>query len=464
MKLILCFSLFILIISQAFAQLTEPDLDLLNSAYTGKTNEVVKALLNKANIDATTEEGVTALIYAAQRGYLDIVKILVFNGADIHHSTKNGTNALLAASMFDHPEIVSYLLQCGANINAVDNNRISSLHFASAYGYDSLAALLIRKGANLEAVDSEGNTPLIVACYTGNNEIAKMLVQSGANINYTDIAGYSPLLVSIQQKHVDLSSYLLENKADPNQISNSGASAIYLAVLSSDKEMISLLSKFNALQKPAEISPDPFILAFLNEDYSIIRQLRHTGFKNTNKFLVSGYIFSLNCIFNKDHIMLGLKTGIKENVSRLTVFADFQQRLFRRRILMETSLGTNYQYWESRSFAGAGLSREFHLSSNPDEKSLIFTRTAIYYTFGNLRGTYRNAETSWIVAAGTGIRIPLNNFTTFDCYIDYYFFCPSDLFPLHFTFGLSSFYPSGKLSNIYQTDKFKKKINWLSSN
>jgi len=50
-----------------------------------------------------------AVQYAAQRGYLDIVKYLVSVGADVH---ARGDWALFWAEQYGHTEIVEYLKSC----------------------------------------------------------------------------------------------------------------------------------------------------------------------------------------------------------------------------------------------------------------------------------------------------------------------------------------------------------------
>jgi ankyrin repeat protein len=70
------------------------------------------------NLEGGNLPQTTALVAAAFRGYLQIVKLLVDHGAHVEsESTKMGT-ALLAAAFQGQVEVMSYLLQSGANVSA----------------------------------------------------------------------------------------------------------------------------------------------------------------------------------------------------------------------------------------------------------------------------------------------------------------------------------------------------------
>lgn len=74
--------------------------------------EIAQYLLDKgANINAKTRNGWTALMYASDYGYLDMVKFLVKNGADINAITDEGYTALNVAL---DKEVENFLIEAGA--------------------------------------------------------------------------------------------------------------------------------------------------------------------------------------------------------------------------------------------------------------------------------------------------------------------------------------------------------------
>ncbi|SBT77070.1 acyl-CoA-binding protein, putative [Plasmodium ovale] len=69
-------------------------------------------LINKKNTD-----GLTALHYACDRGYLEIVKFLVNQGADINVEDSYGDTAIHIAAYSEKSDIINYLTSIGADLN-----------------------------------------------------------------------------------------------------------------------------------------------------------------------------------------------------------------------------------------------------------------------------------------------------------------------------------------------------------
>ena len=64
--------------------------------------------------------GMTAMIYAAREGDLEIGRLLVAAGADTKAAAGNGTSALVVAIENAHYEMAKFLLEQGADPNAAD--------------------------------------------------------------------------------------------------------------------------------------------------------------------------------------------------------------------------------------------------------------------------------------------------------------------------------------------------------
>ena len=60
----------------------------------------------------------TSLMWAAQDGYLAMVRFLVSEGADIHVRDENGWTALMKATVGGHLDVVRFLVDRGADVNA----------------------------------------------------------------------------------------------------------------------------------------------------------------------------------------------------------------------------------------------------------------------------------------------------------------------------------------------------------
>lgn len=77
--------------------------------------QIVERLLNAKNleIDATDQQGMTALHMAISRGYENICRYLIDNGASINISTKQGHTCLHLAATAVNVKIVSLIFQTG---------------------------------------------------------------------------------------------------------------------------------------------------------------------------------------------------------------------------------------------------------------------------------------------------------------------------------------------------------------
>ena len=142
------------------------------------SNATVDALLAaKANVNAKSAVGDTAIMAAALNGHLDLVKKLRTRGAEINGA---GWTPLIYAATGGHDAIVEYLLAEGANVNAVSPNGTSALMMAVREGKVSTVTLLLAKGADVNQKNQQGGTALAWAARGNEQGMAAQLRRAGA--------------------------------------------------------------------------------------------------------------------------------------------------------------------------------------------------------------------------------------------------------------------------------------------
>ena len=89
--------------------------ELWAAARAGEAARVTAALDKGVDVNARTRYGATALTFAADRGHVELVKLLIARGADINlQDTFYKMRALDMAMMNNHPDVVTLLLQRGS--------------------------------------------------------------------------------------------------------------------------------------------------------------------------------------------------------------------------------------------------------------------------------------------------------------------------------------------------------------
>ena len=117
---------------------------------------IIKELLSRLSIRAQKDlintpakHGVTPLMYAAQNGYLEVVKEFLDRGADIDARDKNGDTALFYAVRNRRLDIVKELLNRGAYINASNFSGATALTVAADFGTVEVVKELLINNARI---------------------------------------------------------------------------------------------------------------------------------------------------------------------------------------------------------------------------------------------------------------------------------------------------------------------------
>ncbi|XP_019623885.1 PREDICTED: ankyrin repeat domain-containing protein 29-like [Branchiostoma belcheri] len=206
--------------------------------------------------------GTCALFFAAQGGFLDIVKLLLDKGAPVEHPPDGGT-PLFVACQCNHLAVVRELLGRGANIHATMADGATPLFIAAQNGHCKLLRFLLSKGANENQIRKDRATPLWIASQMGHADIVKELLDAGAQVDAAREDGATPLFKAAHKGHVEVVRSLVNHGAT-FELLNNGESALHAAALFGHlkvvKDLVAAGANVNLKNKegqtPAELARD----------------------------------------------------------------------------------------------------------------------------------------------------------------------------------------------------------------
>ncbi len=134
--------------------------------------EIVEWLL-AAGVDPNSEDGrgVSALIWAADLGYPQIVELLIEYDARVD-SRESGVSPLMIAAMEGHEQIVQMLIEAGASVNLQNQDGMTALMSAAFNGHENIVKLLLENGADPHLEMSSGIRAHQLASDRGYDELA----------------------------------------------------------------------------------------------------------------------------------------------------------------------------------------------------------------------------------------------------------------------------------------------------
>lgn len=107
---------------------------------------VVKKYFN----ESTQMDKANAIVLAAERGNLEIVKFLIERGVKIESKDVDGATALYGAALNGRTSVVQYLVEKGADVNAANNDGYVPLAMAAKNNHLDIVKYLIEKGASID--------------------------------------------------------------------------------------------------------------------------------------------------------------------------------------------------------------------------------------------------------------------------------------------------------------------------
>ncbi|CAJ1449445.1 unnamed protein product [Effrenium voratum] len=219
---------------------------LLQAAGNGDIGIVLKCLERPLDPDACDDEGFTALHWAVDGSYMEIVCCLLEAGADTNRASKD--------------------------------EHFTPLHGAVINGSQEAASCLLEAGADTEQMTVSGETPMLLASFLGNQHAIQCLLEARADTQRTDLRGCTPLHIAANRGYLECVQSLLEAGADKDTTDHKGRVPLHGAAESGCPKTVHCLLEARADKDAVDVrlrSPLHFAAIFGHHD--VTRRLLDSG-------------------------------------------------------------------------------------------------------------------------------------------------------------------------------------------
>src|SRR5262245_5445113 len=210
--------------------------NLIDAVKAGDAQAVRAMLKQRANVNATEADGMTALHWAVRANDTDTVQLLLRAGANARAGNRYGITPLSLAATNGNAAMIEALIKAGADAKAATPDGETVLMTASRTGNPDAVKALIAHGADVNAREKwQDQTALMFAASENNAAAVKVLVQAGADMNLHSKVwnfpeyryetngmavfqfprgGWTALMYAARQNALDAAAMLADLKAD----------------------------------------------------------------------------------------------------------------------------------------------------------------------------------------------------------------------------------------------------------
>ena len=221
----------------------------------GKKDLLLFLLENGGDVNKVYKNGWTALMMAAQRNDLEMVKLLLEKKADINMKNDEGKKASFYASSKEMKKLLSVdynsyifgglglIILLGVFLLIVkkikSRKNIPTLDIKNKKIINIIK--LIKKNKNLNKKDEFGQNALFYVLEEEHKHLLKTLVEKGVDLNTVNNEGNTPLLNALKNKNENIALELIKLGADLNVSNNHEENALSLSILGNYRTVVELL-------------------------------------------------------------------------------------------------------------------------------------------------------------------------------------------------------------------------------
>jgi ankyrin repeat protein len=277
----LAFCILLLLSSVTFTLSAGADARLADAAMRADRNTVRSLLQQKADVNATQADGMTALHWAVHQDDIETAQMLIRAGAKPDVATRYGVTPLYFACENGSASMIDLLLRAGVDPNSANPGGETALMTASRSGSVESVKVLLDRGASVNAKEfMRGQTALMWAVLENHPDVVKLLIARGATINaQTNVEIPDGTSGKPEVKSGDIGAHgpgMYRGRAVP---SPSGAmSPLHFAARDGNLSMARTLVEAGAdLERPSANGTRPLVAAIINNHIELAMYLLEKG-------------------------------------------------------------------------------------------------------------------------------------------------------------------------------------------
>jgi len=203
---------------------------------------ILAFLLTLLAVTPTALAGDLRLVEAARNQDQQQIRTLLNQHTDVNVRSEDGSTALLWAAHWNDLQTGDLLVRAGADANTANDFRMTPLSQACTNGSARFIELLLNAGANPDTPIATGETPLMTCARTGNADAVTMLLVHGADVNGKEpTQNQTAVMWAAAEQHPKILQALIAAKADVRAHTKQGFTALHFAARLGDLESTRIL-------------------------------------------------------------------------------------------------------------------------------------------------------------------------------------------------------------------------------
>ena len=246
--------------------------DLLYAVFNNDEQEARRLILQGANVNAESLDGVSLIDIAMAQGNLGIVRAVLETPQPKGLRQKNEEEALILSARYGHKDLMMSLIKKGVDVNAENTDNETALFEAIRSKNQEIIDILIKHGARVNATNVMEDTPLTTAVRL-HPEIVDTLLDLGANINERNSDGITPVLEAVRGNDINLVKRMVDRGANILVQDEAGSNALHY-VAEDNLEMAQfLLGKGVNINAQGDFGETPLMRALISKQPKLARLL-----------------------------------------------------------------------------------------------------------------------------------------------------------------------------------------------